>query len=178
MTTSQPPVSNDTRERMSLAYVRLIAARHTCFVTAEEGGDMGSIDAMFQSTLQPRRCFQMQLKATSTPLSVKSGEVAFDLPLKNYDDLRRKDVTVPALLVVMQLPTLADEWLTVDGASTVVRRCVWWTDLWGAPATSNDTTIRVKIPETQIFSNEALTKIMSAMDQIAAGAQRKPLHEY
>ena len=126
-----PEVSNDTRERMSLAFVRLVDARHTCFVTSEEGGDMAKIDATLQSAWQPRRIFTMQLKATSSPLTIAEGEVAYDLDASTYNTLRRRDATVPQLLVVLPAAERSGDWLTVDADAAIVRRCAWWTDLWG-----------------------------------------------
>lgn len=163
---------------MSLAFVRLIAARHTCMVQANEGADMGSIDATLQSSAQPRRLFNIQLKATSSPLDVVGGEACFDLPINNYNDLRATDVTVPQLLVVMQLPRDEAQWLVVNPAEAIVRERAWWTDLWGAPSVDNASTIRVKFPSDRTFSNDALTRIFAAMARIAAGEPRKPLYEY
>lgn len=172
------PSCNDTKERLSLAYLRAVAARCRSWVAAEEGGDYASLDAMISSALQPRRVVGVQLKCTSVPLDRVGADIAFDLPVNNYDALRRTDTSIPQILVVQELPSSADDWLSVSPENLVMRRAAWWADLWGAPATENTATVRIRMPLVRQFNPQALTHIFGAMAKIAAGETRKPLHEF
>lgn len=172
------PDDNDTKERLSLAFLRTVSARCRAWVGAEEGGDYGGIDAMINSVEQPRRVVAVQLKSTSNPVSIVGNDVAWPLPIENYDHLRRTDASVPQILVVVQLAGEPKDWVTVTGRHLVLRRTAWWTDLWGAPASSNATSVTVHIPKRRIFTPKALARIFDAMGQTAGGAPRKPLHAY
>jgi hypothetical protein len=174
---SMLPGSNDTKVRLSLAYVRAVAARCGCFVTAEEGADLASIDCTLFSALQPRRMLSIQLKATTKPVST-SGPIIFDLPVKNYNDLRRTDTTAPQLLIVMYLPNDPQDWLISDHANLILRQAAWWKDLWGAPDTENTSTERVSLPRERSFDCNDLTRVLDIMARIATGQEkRRPLHE-
>ncbi|HEX8579105.1 MAG TPA: DUF4365 domain-containing protein [Allosphingosinicella sp.] len=171
------PHCNDTKERLSLAFLRSVAARCRCIVKPEEGGDYGSVDAWVSSVEQPRRLLWVQLKCTSQPLSVSDGEVAYDLPLNNYEHLRSTDSPVVQLLLVHQLPPEPKHWLTVTDHQLLFRKCTWWTDLYGQPPTTNASTVRIKIPVSRILDPAALLKIMSKAAALGPGAPRKPIHE-
>lgn len=172
------PSCNDTKERLSLAYVRAVAARCRSWVGAEEGGDFASVDATIQSVVQPRRIIFAQLKSSSAGFSRASDSVCFDLDVRAYDHLRAKDVIAPHLLILVELPEATEDWVTTSDEGLLLRRAAWWTDLWGSPETSNLTKIRVQIPESRRFDPASLTKIYDAQTQILRGAPRKPLHEF
>lgn len=171
------PVDNDTKERLSLAYVRAIAARVGCYVEANEGSDLASIDATIVSVRQPRRMISLQLKATASDLPA-TGPISFDLPIKNYNDLRQKQTTAPQALVIVNLPVATKDWLHADSDCLTMRRAAWWLDLWGQPDSQNSTSVRVTIPRIQLFDVSGLQRLLHAAAQIAAGAQRKPMNEY
>lgn len=168
---------NDTKERISLAYVRAVAARCSCFVEAGEGGDLASIDGTLQSARQPRRMLSLQLKATTAAVPT-DGPITFDLPVKNYNDLRRTDTTVPQLLIVMHLPIDPTQWLECSLDQLALRQAAWWSDLWGMPETENISTRRVCFSREQLFDCSGLTRILDALGRIAGGQEeRRPLHE-
>lgn len=171
------PDCNDTKERMSLAYLRAVAARCRAFVTADEGGDYASIDATVMSALQPRRMFSVQLKCSSAGFARVDGSVAFDLAVRSYDHLRRTDPTIPCILLLYELPSTADDWMAVTPDNLTMRKAAWWTDLYGAKAVANDTTVRVHIPEDRRLTPDSMQSIFAAMDRLANGAARRPLYD-
>jgi hypothetical protein len=76
------------------------------------------------------------------------------------------------------LPKDPGEWLKADAESLVLKHAAWWTDLYGAKNTANKTTIRVFIPRDRLFNLDGLRHILEAMDKIARGERRRPLHAF
>ena len=108
------------------------------------------------------------LNATGLDVQVYGAgpELAFDLKLKNYDDLRATPVHVPAILVVVCVPADIGTWLDETPEHTAMRRCAYWLSLRGLPATGNTTTCRVRIPRTQAFT---VATVRSMMTRIGEG---------
>jgi hypothetical protein len=171
------PQCNDTKERLSLAFLRAVAARCRCIVKPEEGGDYGSIDAWVSSIEQPRRLLWVQLKSTSDPLPIAGGEVAYDLPINNYNHLRSTETPVVQLLLIHQLPPEPGRWLSVTEEQLLFRRCTWWTDLYGQPATTNTAGVRIKIPTSRLLDPSSLLEVMHKAAALGPGSPRKPIHE-
>ena len=71
----------------------------------------------------------LQLKCTADALP-DSGDIAFPIKLKNYDDLRRSTVA-PRWLVTMFVPPDCDDWFTVATPPNeiLLRHCAWWISL-------------------------------------------------
>lgn len=161
-----------------MAFLRAVAARCRCIVTPEEGGDYGSVDAWVSSASQPRRLLWVQLKCTSGPLDTVGDDVCFDLPVNNYDHLRATDTPAVQLLMVHQLPSEEEQWLKADGEGMSFLRATWWTDLYGMPATTNTSKVRIKIPKIRVFTPQALMRLMDYSATLRPGSARKAAHEY
>jgi hypothetical protein len=145
---------NDIKERLSVAYVTAVAARAGCQI-AKVDIDKQSIDATVRPISGRKVSIDLQLKATSADC-ISGTEVVFDLPVKNYDDLRDLQSTAPHYLVVLVLDGNEDQWLASDESALLIRRCAYWVDLRGNPETENLSAIRVKIPTSQRFDVDAL----------------------
>lgn len=178
MATAALPNCNDTKERLSLAFLRAVAARCRCIVTPEEGGDYGSVDAWVASVKQTRRLLWVQLKCTSRTFDEVDGKICFDLPINNYDDLRAIDAPTVQLLLIHKLPDNEEEWLNTDNAGMLFKTATWWIDLYGLPERTNDSKVRIRIPKEQIFTPYSLMKLMDFSATLRPGATRKPAHEY
>lgn len=100
----------------------------------------------------------LQLKA-SIRLSAVNGNFAYPLKLKNYNDLRIPTQT-PRLLVVLDLPKKRDQWLAVNVKQLVLRRAAYWVSLFGMPEATNETSVTVQIPATNILDVPALVRLM------------------
>ena len=103
----------------------------------------------------------LQLKATSGDCYVEDM-VSFDLPVNNYEDLRDPHCTAPHFLVVLVLDADDGAWLVSDEEALLIRRCAYWLDLRGRPATTNKVTITVKLPRVQRFNVAALQAMMQS----------------
>lgn len=165
ITTSQ----NDIKERLSVAYLVAVAARAGCQVT-EIHVDRNRIDATVSAISGARVKIDIQLKATSAEC-VNEDMVVYDVDVPTYDALRSEHVQSAQLLVVLLLPDDPTCWLTVDEQALALKKCAYWKNLRGAPATPNSTSIRIRLPRSQIFSPEALRALIERADAKARVGQ-------
>jgi Domain of unknown function (DUF4365) len=147
---------NDQKDYFSRALVRAIAA--TAGVEADVPSfDQDSRDVVFRAPdtdAEAGPMLEAQLKC-SAGLAIADGEIAFPLPIKNFDDLRRKGY-VPRILIVVDVPEQPIDWMACDPAQIIMRRCAYWVSLAGEPDTDNVSTVTVKIPIEQVFDGQAL----------------------
>jgi Domain of unknown function (DUF4365) len=59
-------------------------------------------------------------------------------------------------LIVFVMPEKEENWLTQETEQLVLRLCAYWFSLEGSPATKATTSVRVKIPQANVFSVEAV----------------------
>ena len=148
---------NTRKERLSIAYIQAVAAR-AGFDLVEPRIDIDSVDVMLKSTTGMRPQIEVQAKATSIDV-LSDDSVKFQLPRKNYDDLRADTIT-PRILVVFVMPENSDEWLGQSENELTLRKCAYWLSLHGYPSSSNSSTITVSLPRTQIFDERQLIGLM------------------
>lgn len=149
---------NDIKEQLSLAYLQAVAARAGCQVTPWKLDRM-SVDATLAPVHGAKVKLDVQLKATAH-LELTGDEALFDLPIKNYEDLRSTEVENAQILIVFCLPNELNESLFVDEQALIMRRCAYWASLYNQPATQNTTSVRVRLPRAQLFTPEALRELM------------------
>ena len=97
----------------------------------------------------------------TTRAAVSKAALAYDLDVKNYDDLRVRGPVVPRLLVVVVLPPDELDWLSFGGDGMTVRGRAYWKSLAGAAATAARRTVRVTMPRDQALTPAALRALMS-----------------
>lgn len=155
---------NQVKEELSIAYLHAIAAK-AGFSCEKLRVDMDSIDIIIganglldkDSTLYSPE-IKLQLKASSVILPTH-GLIHFQLPIKNYNDLRHKS-TSPRLLALLLLPDNAAEWLEHTEDELILKKCVYWLNLYGMPDTDNQVTITVKIPTANVLSPNIIKDLM------------------
>lgn len=155
---------NRIKEEISLAYVLAVAATKK-FATELTRVDADSVDATIRyngrldkdSTLHSPE-IKLQLKATSNPV-IRDGNIHFPLPIKNYNDLRLRSTT-PRLLVVLCMSNDPEDWLTHSPDELVLKKCAYFCNLLGLPISSNETSVTVKIPMTNLFSPDVIHTLM------------------
>lgn len=156
---------NDIKEELSYAFVHAIAA-HAGFGCDRPGKDRDSIDAVIsaggfleQDSILASPVIQVQLKATACePFDLESN-FSFPLPIKNYNDLRSHSMA-PRLLVVVTLPMIKQDWLSLTEDALVAKRCAYWAILKGLPPTQNKRTQSVLISRNNQFTSQTLRKMM------------------
>lgn len=150
---------------MSVAYVTAVAARAGCQII-DLHVDKQSIDVTVRPISGTKISIDLQLKSTSRDC-LGEAEVSFALPVKNYNDLRTLESTALHFLVVLVLEPGDVDWLVADENALLIKRCAYWLDLRGAPATQNESSVTVAIPREQIFDVAALrTMMQKAYDAI------------
>lgn len=164
---------NEQKQQLSVAYVHAVAARagYACQATIV---DDDSVDVTIAAKgrvheesvlLSPR--LEVQLKASSQSI-LREKDVAFPLPVKNYEELRCETM-VPRLLIVFLLPDDPGDWLVLTEDQMITKRCAYWLSLLGSPDTKNKTTVTVHLPRTNNLSVEGLCTMMEA------ASRREPL---
>lgn len=156
---------NDQKCGFSEAWLRAIAAASGFGVQGGTQPDDQSVDITVVSkrrgiTTNPR--LDVQLKCTADDLGT-TAEISYALPQKNYEDLRDVNVSVPIILVVVQVPSDPLVWIVAGDSKLEVFRAAWWVSLRGYPANGNAENTTVKIRQTQRFTPLALTDIMTRL---------------
>ena len=161
---------NEQKQQLSFAYLHAVAAR-AGFTVDRPSTDYESVDAIVGTAgevhgghvfhASPR--IEVQLKATSSDC-LRDEHVAFELEVKNYNDLRKKSL-IPRFLVVLLLPADEQQWLSQTEEELVARRCAYWESLSGRPDTDNTSSVTVHLPRTQQLTVDALRQLMIRVDQ-------------
>jgi hypothetical protein len=168
---------NAVKEELSYAYVHAVAAR-AGFSTNRPHRDNDSVDVQIDCNgyLVPESkrfspSLRIQVKATAAKLKPKSKSkttkgnaipsdvYGFDLPIKNYNDLRASRAT-PIILVVFFMPPNAGKWLSHTEKGLVSRRCAYWCSLRDQPEVPNATSKTVYLPKANVFNCETLLNLM------------------
>ena len=161
---------NEQKQQFSYAYLHAVAAR-AGFTVDRPSTDYESIDAIVGTAgeINGRTLFRsspkigVQLKATAADCR-KADHVAFELEMKNYNDLRRPTL-VPQLLVVLLLPANQIDWISLTEEQLIARRCAYWISLSGLPALPNKSTTTLHIPRLNQLTIEAMKDLMTRIDK-------------
>ncbi|MYF36681.1 MAG: DUF4365 domain-containing protein [Synechococcus sp. SB0678_bin_12] len=151
----------DQKERLSLVYVKALAAR-AGFSTSEPDLDRDSVDLKIQDSGPRHPALDLQLKATTTLDPERNGCRSFrSLSIKNYNDLPGPSQT-PRLLVVLELPQDESRWMKVTPEELILRQRAYWLSLQGEEHrdVSNKATITVHIPVGNVLNVETLQTLM------------------
>jgi hypothetical protein len=156
---------NLRQEALSRAYVRAVAAR-AGVICGGTDNDFG-FDMILRAVVVHGGQFwdsgpqiDLQLKST-TRADVRDAEVFYDLEVRAYDLLRQETGDRLRLLVVLVLPEDEALWLSQSVEELVLRRCAYWKSLRGAAPTTNQATVRIAIPRANVFSAEALERLLA-----------------
>lgn len=148
----------DQQERLSMAYAYAVAAQ-AGYSTAVYVPDRNGIDLRIQAGGDMHPALEIQLKATINLRQADSETFHFRLPVRNYNFLRIRTQT-PRLLVVLDLPPDAQEWLTVTDEALIMRRNAYWLNLCDWDETDNQDNITVAIPRANRFDVSSLQALI------------------
>ena len=149
---------NHRKAELSFAYLYALAAKAGYICQRGPQPDVDSIDATIRSGDLVRTRFDVQLKATSTPIRRDDG-LHFKLPQKNYNDLGAVRV-VPLILLVLELPSDEAQWLECTVEYLTMRRCGWWASRSGREPTDAGSKTIV-IPPKQRIGPGGITPLMA-----------------
>ena len=152
--------SEGREEALSKAYAHAVAAA-AGYTTAVYDYDRSGTDLLIQAGGRRSPVLALQLKATVNlrPLRAMDGtEFSFQLKAENYESLR-EDSQIPRLLVVLDMPRLEEEWITITTDELMLRRCAYWLNLHGfRESTAGRPTVH--IPKSQVFDVPGLHGLM------------------
>lgn len=152
------------QEALCRAYVQAIAAQ-AGVTWGKPDSDYGiDVSLRLVSPVEGRRRdvgtqIDLQLRST-TRASMSETEVIYDLDVDTYNDLRDADRPILFFLLLFVMPQDEALWLSQAPEQLCLRHCVYWASLRALPPTTATSSIRVKIPRTNIFSVEALTYLL------------------
>lgn len=160
---------NDIKAELSYAYVHAIAAKVGC-ECMRTVVDRDSIDVAIKahglysatSTIKGVQ-IDLQLKATSA-FEMREHDFSFELPVKNYNDLRGKRGQ-PALLVVLTMPEDEQDWLLHSESGLISKDCAYWHNLKSAPPVANADTKTVRVKRCNLFSPGTLRHLMTMVSK-------------
>jgi hypothetical protein len=115
---------NAQKEQFSQAYVQAVAAV-AGFAWSKPSVDDDSIDLTLAQTggggtiRSPKVDLQLKCHAAPTPAQ---PHLAYDLKLKNYNELRDNSVLVPRILVVVLVPDNVVDWAYHTEVELAIRR--------------------------------------------------------
>ena len=153
---------DEQKQQFSFAYVRAVAATAQIAVSKPETDD-DSVDLLFQQrggggkVRSPR--LEAQLKCTEIAI-VHDDHIAYPIKIKNYEDLRSKDLLVPRILIVVTVPDNLNDWLNHSEGELAVRKCGYWVSLRGREETNNLANVTVHLPRINQFTVAGLHGIM------------------
>jgi hypothetical protein len=150
------------KEQYSHAYVKALAAV-AGFAWSQPSVDDDSVDLGLSQKggngiiRSPRLDLQLKCAARAAPTEEEFG---FSIKLKNYNDLRETYLMIPRILVVVFVPDQTEDWLVWSETELVLRRCAYWLNLYGLPASAYEKGQTVQMKRQQTFTAEALRGIM------------------
>jgi hypothetical protein len=159
-----PLSDNNIESELSYAYLHAIASRAglDCRVDGRHADNDG-VDALIDfrdeipGTWVTNVNLRIQLKATTT----RSSETATHLPyafrgIPRYDKLRIDDGGSTRLLAVLFLPHPAADWLNCSADELILKTAAFWVCLYGAKASTNDTSQTVYLPKVNLLTPDNL----------------------
>lgn len=158
----------DLMSEFSVAYVRAVA--HAAgFFTQEPNRslDADGVDLLVfrrgggGAVRSPR--LELQIKATAAP--VGTDPFPFDLRAKNHVELCATNLQVPRVLVVVVMPKEPKDWVQMDEAGLLLRRCGYWCSLRGQLPTTNLSEQRVFLSRGQLLDVAGLQELMERVSQ-------------
>ncbi len=161
--------TNDKKEELSLVYMSAISAVEG-FALECIRRDRDSIDAVVRSNkkLSPESkilhiSMEVQLKSTAVP-NIVEDHLKFNLPMKNYNDLRASSIA-ERILVVLVLPEDEKDWVKMSIDELVIKKCAYWYSLKNQPDVTNEENIMIRIPVSNILDNNKLRQILTSISK-------------
>jgi len=104
----------------------------------------------------------LQLKATIN-WADKDGHVVYDMAADAHNRIvtRNQNALTPCLLIVCCLPKEQKMWVDASEEQLILRRCCYFYEVT-ANATENTSSVRLKIPKSQLLTPEVLKAHVNA----------------
>lgn len=160
-------ISTKNQEKISVCYFSAIAAKANTIFNINSSDEDG-IDATIRKELTTKDGeeyeseLNFQLKSVYSRASFgyyDNGDIYYDLKVKNYNNL----VTAAAVaryLVLLILPREMKDWVIESPDKITIRESIYYLSLKGNAPSSNEGTVRVRIPKENVFNHANLIKML------------------
>jgi len=153
------------KEDLSICYLKTISAINGIALDLISH-DEDSIDAIIKKLVSVNEHkfnsqISVQLKCTSSPsqYSIDENFVTYVLKVKNYNDLCAP-ATMPSILAVLILPNDKNEWINWQREELITRGQMYWTCLQNKEPSTNNTSVTIKIPVTNVLNIETVENLI------------------
>lgn len=142
------------KEEMQLAYFRAVVAKAgaSFYVPNYDCGADFVLTTPFVNkrgkTAPTTKMVYCQLKA-SDDCEERKDKIVYELNAESYNKFAELP-GVLAIILLLHLPKIEDEWLEVDRNAMCIRHCCYWYEV-PKVTTDNKYTITIKIPTNQVF---------------------------
>lgn len=155
---------NLIKEDLSQAYVQAVTSRsgHDLNITRK---DYRGIDGTIENpSLWSVNRVDFQLKST-TDYEFRDSDVIYDLRVEDYNRLiQERDI--PRVLILFIMPDDEAEWLVQSPDELCLRRCAYWVSIMGGTFSNNRSTVRVSLPQQNVFDESGLTDMFTQLGLI------------
>jgi hypothetical protein len=157
----------DTESELSYAYLHAVAGKAGMSCKLGDRHDDGAgVDAevVYRGDTPHPYIRQVQLnvqiKATiKSPGNDPNFMTYFLQGTKRYEKLRTNDSHCHKIVVVLFLPTNPNDWLNCSANDLILKNAAYWTCLYGAAASVNDTGETIYLPKNNLLTPNALTDL-------------------
>lgn len=101
-----------------------------------------------------------QMKATASP-DFSQDHLRFDLDRGTYKQLVEDDRSSEAYLGVVVIPDDPSLWVKQSAEDLTLLKCGYWARLTGLEPTDNTSSVRIKLPLSNMLSVHSMTEIMT-----------------
>lgn len=155
---------NQKKEQFSRAFVSAISAQ-SGFDAFSPQVDHDSIDLIIKGRrfIGKRRNpqIEVQLKCTASNLG-DENYLKFQLPIKNYNDLRGDNLLCPRYLFVLVVPNNSEEWLIHETNYSTIKHCCYYFCLMNHPDTLNEHNVTLNIPRKQKLTSISMLELLES----------------
>ena len=116
----------------------------------------------------------IQLKATTASPGTNPDFASYYFNgISRYNKLRKNDSMIYKILAVLYLPPDIGSWLTCTADELILKKSAYWTCLYGAEESNNDTGQTIYLPKNQLLTPEELHRLANlAVNTIVPSYQR------
>ena len=150
---------NFIQEQLSWTYVRAVAFRAGYNLSRPEVDNYGVDGSVISIRDDGPGQVDFQLKA-STRYDIRNEDIIYDLNVGNYNQLTNEDA-LPRVLILFTMSASDNLWLSQSHYEMCLRKCAYWVSLMGMPRSHNLSTVRISVPQTNVFDENGLRNMFN-----------------
>ena len=176
--------SQNVESELSYAYLHAIAAKAgmSCKFT-DRHDDGHGVDAEINYrgiTSHPYLThvqLNIQLKATTASTGADPDFASYFFNgILRYNKLRKNDSPIYKILAVLFLPSEPSAWLTCTTDELILKKSAYWTCLYGADESKNDSGQTIYLPKNQLLTPEELIRLANLAVHSTVPSYQRPLN--